>query len=288
MNYHCVVLFSGGLDSTIALALANRMFGKDRVLPLYVDLGHPYAEAERNAIARVSHELDLQPTRFIKLGLLREEYGNMPTPTEQVIHGRNLILASIAASFGSHVWLAALEEEMHEYMFDKSKTFFYHADVLLSYTFQSARQATTLKTPFAKHSKVSVVEIAVSTLGIPLKVLALTSSCYDAGAFGEQCGACSTCFKRWVAFAANGYVAESYKHVPWTSEAGKLLRTQYLEAMNSEDFSHFSKERIRLTALAALRSYLDRDLLLNSELSPSVIKKVLADDFTGADRDVAE
>jgi 7-cyano-7-deazaguanine synthase in queuosine biosynthesis len=234
-----IVLTSGGLDSMIAHYYAVKQ-GFEDIEALWVDLGHPYAAKERVAIGELPYEV-----RILECKTLQDGLGNMPTLQDQIIHGRNLLLVTIAASVGAdRVWLSALDGEMHAFMPDKTHEFFYLASGLLSFVFKTRTQRILVETPFESMSKTEIVRWALEN-GVSKEALLKTSSCYHPDFF--SCGACGTCFKRWVAFQNNGIEDDSYFVNPWSSDYAEEQIGTLLDALSRGDFSHYNLKRIEET-----------------------------------------
>ena len=229
------ICFSGGLDSMIMYHYAIAA-GKDPVC-IYVDLGHPYAHKEREAMARDSkwmpkvEILDLS-TLF---PLIEKRMSN------QIIPSRNVLLSVIGGMFSPEVWLGALDGEQLGKEHDKSPRFFEDTSKLLSFTNEFFQPETKIVAPFAKLSKSETLQWAL-WYGIPLDELLATSSCYD-GTEGK-CGRCLTCVKRRLAFLANDIDEPGYP-IP-------LLESPYMQELMREipladaakDYSRFTPKRI--------------------------------------------
>lgn len=87
----CVVLFSGGWDSTYCLELAARR-KEEGITPLFFDCGQPYAEQEREAVLDITNYVQMRSRLVcvdIKPGLAMQPNGCFPA--------RNRILLSLAA-----------------------------------------------------------------------------------------------------------------------------------------------------------------------------------------------
>jgi 7-cyano-7-deazaguanine synthase len=234
-----VVLLSGGLDSTIAFILSKKQ--EKPVVGLYVDLGQPYASKEEAAVRKIADRYG--DVVFLKVPVVCPENNNVPTIHNQIIDGRNLTLAALAANYGDEIWLSALKGEMHDFMADKSPAFFIKTGEALT---QAYGRRIVFKTPFAYMTKAEIIKYALSK-GIPLEVLQNTSTCYSEDL--HNCGECSTCFKRWVAFRLND-IDEPFKVDPRSSDFGSKYLLDLKIAVSQRDFSHYSKERIRETFLA--------------------------------------
>lgn len=191
------IMTSGGLDSLVAYYAAKRRYPNWNIVPIWVNLGQPYADKERESVLRLPYAdevvmFDLQVCRSKKY------FYKMPTVTEQILTGRNMLLANIGANFGNKIWINALKGELSSYMVDKNHTFFAMSTACLSYTYGND---VTVETPFLHTTKAGVVKLGLE-LGLTVDQLSQTSSCYDEKL--ERCGVCRTCFKRKVAMVLNG------------------------------------------------------------------------------------
>jgi 7-cyano-7-deazaguanine synthase len=211
-----VVLFSGGLDSAVLLALQRAR--DDVVWPVHVRSGLAWEEAEAHAIGRL---LDAAPFagRIGRLATIavdmRDVYpadhwavtGTPPaydTPDEDVyLDGRNIILLSkaavLAARLGaSRVALGPLQGNPFP---DATPQFFeaFGRGLSLGLDYPLA-----LETPLAHLHKEDVVKLGLE-LGVPL---ALTLSCMSPRG-GIHCNRCSKCRERRDAFRAAGVTDET-------------------------------------------------------------------------------
>lgn len=232
-----VILMSGGLDSYISYYYA-RAHGINSIMPLWFDINQPYKYKEQAAIEAFDF-----PVTKMHLDLIRPEFDNIPTIHNQIIPGRNMIFATIAASFGNLIWMCALEGEMHKYMVDKNDTFFSLASGVLSYTFD---KKVSIETPFSKLTKTEIVKWALKN-GLTKEQLSKTSTCYHPT---EQfCGECGTCFKRNIAMSLNG-IHEPYKVNPFESAWGVDYMKKIVKAIAHKDYTHYSKNRLTETFAA--------------------------------------
>lgn len=214
------VLVSGGVDSTIAYWLAKKN-GHD-VYPLFVDLGHPYAAKERVAVQQLIPEVTIVSSQYA-VGVLRNE----PTVDKQEIYARNLLLATFGAQLAPTVWLSALETETTPLsVADKQPRFFEDTSRLLTFLMRHKHGAEiSVTSPFLNQTKTDVVAIGLS-LGLE-QLITQTTSCYEGSS--HSCGACSTCFKRYVAFT-NNHLTDVWESDPRENEYGK----QVITAMQKE------------------------------------------------------
>jgi len=223
-----VILFSGGLDSVIAYYYALHFFDEKNVLGLFVDIGQPYASFEKESVltAKTLTNMNIQLLDFPFIA--HPNYlNNVPTPTNQVIPGRNMTLATIAANFGTTIWINALFGELKEEMVDKNFKFFKEASEVLSYTFN---YKIIVESPFWNFTKTYIVSLA-KQLGIHDDVLKATCSCYNPiynKGIRYFCGDCLTCFKRKVSMVNNN-IEENYVKDPFKSWYAKSVYDRRFE-----------------------------------------------------------
>lgn len=203
------VLFSGGLDSAVLLALEGR--DHDRVWPIHVRAGLAWEAAEARAMARLLQAPPfagrIEPLTTLTVDM-RDVYpashwaveGRPPaynTPDEDVyLEGRNVVLTSKAA-----VWCArrgvsrlALGPLAGNPFPDATPEFFEAMSRALSLGLGSP---ITLAAPLAGFHKEDVIKLGLE-LGVPLE---LTLSCMNPGDDDRPCGRCSKCRERDDAFS---------------------------------------------------------------------------------------
>lgn len=199
-----VVLLSGGMDSTTALAWARRP-----VLALSVDYGQRHVRELRAAAAvahhyGVRHEiLDLTGWgRLLKGSSLTdptvavpEGHYAAPTMAATVVPNRNatMLMAAVgvAESIGAEQVVAAVHSGDHAVYADCRPEFIEAAT-------RTAQVATDGKVrvyaPFVHISKTDIARVGAA-LEAPLH---LSWSCYQGGE--RHCGRCGTCYERREAF----------------------------------------------------------------------------------------
>jgi 7-cyano-7-deazaguanine synthase len=204
------VLFSGGLDSAVLLALERR--DHDRVWPIHVRAGLAWEAAEARAIVRLLAAAPfagrIEPLTTLTVDM-RDVYpashwaveGRPPaydTPDEDVyLEGRNVVLTSKAA-----VWCArrgvsriALGPLAGNPFPDATPEFFESMSRALSLGLGAP---ITLAAPLSGLHKEEVIRLGLE-LGVPLE---LTLSCMNPTEGDQPCVRCSKCRERDDAFTA--------------------------------------------------------------------------------------
>jgi 7-cyano-7-deazaguanine synthase in queuosine biosynthesis len=142
------IMYSGGLDSFISYHYALKQGFSP--LCLFVDMGHPYAEKEWNAIMSIPEDIR-PPVEKLKMTdlytLISSRLHN------QIIPSRNVMLATIGAMFSPRVWINALDGEQNGKEHDKSERYFEDTSKLLSFTNEAFQTETIIESPFANMSK---------------------------------------------------------------------------------------------------------------------------------------
>lgn len=230
-----VICYSGGMDSVIAYwySIKELKFDPADVILLNFDIGSNYSLKEKKA----RENLGL-PFISMSIPLISEDLGNATTKDSYIIPGRNLIFATIASTFGSTVWIVGVKYEDHPLMFDKNEGFYRTASLACSQAFGSR---TVVESPFQTWTKTEMIEWAMRN-GLKDQ-LYHTVSCYHDTS--KRCGDCGLCFKRAVAMSAAGYdERKEYDVDPFKSQTAMRFVSLYKEAVSTNDFSHYQKERI--------------------------------------------
>ena len=217
-----LVLSSGGVDSTTALALAVSRYGKDNVIALSVSYGQKH-DKEIQAAKAVSAFygveqlfLDLSKIfQYSNCSLLQQSTEEIPEesyakqiektegekPVSTYVPFRNGLFLSSAASI-------ALSKDCRVILYgahaDDSAGFAYpdcspvFNDAMNQAIFEGSGHQLKVEAPFVNMTKAEVVKMGLD-LNAPYE---LTWSCYEGK--DEPCGKCGTCIDRAAAFAANG------------------------------------------------------------------------------------
>jgi 7-cyano-7-deazaguanine synthase len=203
------VLFSGGLDSAVLLAMERR--DHDVVWPVYVRVGLAWEATEikaaRHVLAAPPFSDRIQPLVTLDADI-RDVYppshwalnGRPPaydTPDEDVyLEGRNIVLIAKASLFCARAGAdrLALGPLAGNPFPDATPQFF---DAMARAMSLGLARPLTIAAPLAHMHKHDVVALG-RELGVPLE---LTLSCMNPGASGRPCGRCSKCRERDDAFA---------------------------------------------------------------------------------------
>ncbi len=232
------IMYSGGLDSFIAwhYALKNG-FTPDAI---FVDMGQSNATKEWAAIQSLSDTDDFPLVKYLAMPELVPMFESRMS--NQIIPSRNLFLATIGSMFNQRVWINALDGEQNGKEHDKSHRFFRDSTDLLSFTNSFFQESTVVETPFGHLSKAETIKWALNN-GITKELLFKTNSCYNSNE--DKCGECLTCYKRKIAFLVNGIDEKGYNQDPLISEYAKEVDVEIRSARRNEDYSRFTKKRIK-------------------------------------------
>lgn len=209
----CVVLASGGVDSTTAIVL-RRSLG-DEVLAVSVDYGQRHRR-EIEAAAEVARHYEIEHIVVDLAGLAAVLSGSALTdPTVEVPDGhytapvmaatvvpnRNAILANVAVGVAVARKAAAVVLGVHagdHPIYPDCRPEFVDALNTCVQVATAGYHTPTIEAPFLYWDKAQIVKQG-ARLGAPLH---LTWSCYRGGAL--HCGRCGTCVERAAAFAEVG------------------------------------------------------------------------------------
>lgn len=219
---NALVLSSGGVDSTTALALAIDRYGKDHVLALSVSYGQKH-DKELQAARAVARHYGVEQL-FLDLGLifqysncslLRQSTEEIPeesyarqiektggkVPVSTYVPFRNGLFLSAAASIALSrecgvIYYGAHADDAAGSAYPDCSPMFNEA--MNQAIWEGSGRQLRIEAPFVRKTKAEIVSMGLS-LGVPYE---LTWSCYEGGE--TPCGKCGTCIDRAAAFAANG------------------------------------------------------------------------------------
>lgn len=217
-----LVLSSGGVDSTTALALAVSRYGKDNVIALSVSYGQKH-DKEIQATKAVSAFygveqlfLDLSKIfQYSNCSLLQQSTEEIPEesyarqiektegekPVSTYVPFRNGQFLSSAASIAlskdcSVILYGAHADDSAGFAYPDCSPMF--NDAMNQAIFEGSGHQLKVEAPFVNMTKAEVVKMGLE-LNAPYE---LTWSCYEGK--DVPCGKCGTCIDRAAAFAANG------------------------------------------------------------------------------------
>lgn len=217
-----LVLSSGGVDSTTALALAIEKYGKENVVALSVSYGQKHDKELRAAKAVAEYYgveqlfLDLSLIfQYSNCSLLQQSDQEIPeesyaqqiektggtTPVSTYVPFRNGLFLSAAASVALSMECSVIYYGVHAddaagaaYP-DCSQAFH---DAMNQAIYEGSGKQLRIEAPFVGKTKADIVALGLK-YHAPYQ---LTWSCYEGKE--EPCGKCGTCIDRAKAFAANG------------------------------------------------------------------------------------
>lgn len=200
-----VVVHSGGMDSSLCLALAVEEYGADRVLSLSFDYGQRHHDELARA-ARISAHLGAAHV-VLPLDCLNQITSNALTrpgraigknadgTPNTLVAGRNGLMARIAAihahSLGAEcVYLGVMElEGANSGYRDCSRGYMDLVQSALRLDFNDP--GFEIRTPLVRMTKAQTLELGFK-LGVLPFLLEETITCYE-GKPHEGCGACPAC-----------------------------------------------------------------------------------------------
>lgn len=217
-----MVLSSGGVDSTTALALAVDKFGKENVIALSISYGQKHDKEIRSAINvaefyGVEHLfLDLAKIfQYSDCSLLKQSDEAIPQrsyaeqidatkgekPVSTYVPFRNGLFLSSAASIAlskecSLIYYGAHADDAAGFAYPDCSPEF--VESMNKAIWEGSGHQVKLEAPFVNMAKKDIVKLGLS-LKVPYE---LTWSCYEGG--DRPCGHCGTCIDRQAAFEANG------------------------------------------------------------------------------------
>lgn len=215
----CVVILSGGMDSTIAMRIAVEKYGKENVSALTFNYGQKQSvEIEKaktsTTLLGVKHKvIDASFLKDISQGFSANVDANIEMPTIKDVLGdprpptyvpnRNMILMSIAAAYaevnGVDTIITGLQATDEYNYHDTTKRWTEKVNDLLS---ENRIIKIKLTAPFVSLSKKDEISI-LNELDGNVDFLHNTLTCYNP-TDGLSCGVCPSCAERIKAFMSLG------------------------------------------------------------------------------------
>ncbi len=216
-----VVLSSGGIDSTTAMAIA-RSEGKD-IYSLSFRYGQRHS-IELNAAVKIAKALGAKAHKIIDIDL--RQFGNsaltdeIPVPKHKILNGikkdevpityvpaRNTIFLSYAMAWAEvlkatsiYIGVTAVDYSGYPDCRPKFIKAFEKMANLATKTGITKETILKIETPLIHLSKAGIIKTGIQ-LGVDYS---LTISCYDPDDKGRSCGFCDSCLHRKKGFAGAG------------------------------------------------------------------------------------
>lgn len=216
-----VLLFSGGIDSFVAWFFLNQP------QTVYFNTGSRYAAQEQRVV------LSILPDTIIdkSLDFSQREQESAYIPF------RNLLFAAQAVKYADTIYIAGLMDDVAS---DKNEAIFKEFSMLLSKL--EGREINVLS-PFWHMSKSDVVGWFLQHHSDKKDWLLETVSCYS-GSSG-YCGACASCFRKWVAFRHNGIELDFYDEAILEMYYQRAKEGKYINERNNTIIYEIEKYRNR-------------------------------------------
>lgn len=210
-----LVVLSGGMDSTTALAQSIARFGHEEVSTLTFNYGSKHNSKENRAALHIACRYKV-PNKLVHLPFINELFksdllqtgGAIPeghyeqeNMKKTVVPFRNGIMLSIAAGYAESIEAENLILGNHagdHAVYPDCRDAF--TDPMGLAIFHGTWKNIMLLRPFERLSKADIVRVGVN-LNIPYD---LTWSCYKG--LDKHCGVCGTCVERLEAFDLVGEV----------------------------------------------------------------------------------
>ena len=203
----CVVLHSGGMDSTTLLYECVNTYGPERVVSLGVDYGQRHGRMELTCAMHLAENILKVPRRVLDLSMLANLLPgsaltdrSVPVPKGHyedesmkatVVPNRNMILLSLAAAVAiandySHIAYAAHAGD-HAIYPDCRPAFLERMEYALEVCHYTP---VRIAAPYMRWSKGQIADRG-NRLGVPWEN---TWTCYEGGSL--HCGKCGACTER--------------------------------------------------------------------------------------------
>ena len=221
MQKSALVIHSGGMDSSLCLALAIQEFQKENVLSLSFSYSQRHQESELTQAAIICREWGVDHQVLVQDSLprithnaltdhtLAIEAGNAKEPNTLVV-GRNGLMARLGAIYAHHlgahcIYMGIMEREGANSGYrDCSRAYMDLKQQILR--LDLADPTFEIRTPLVYMTKYETMQLA-EQLGVLKYLLSHTITCY-AGLPGYGCGVCPACGLR------NEGVADYQKNYP--------------------------------------------------------------------------
>ena len=212
----CVVILSGGMDSTISMKLAVKKYGSENVSALTFDygqkqrieiekakqstklLGVMHKVVDASFLGDISQGFSANVDKNIDMPTIKEVLGDATPKT--YVPNRNMILLSIAAAYAEtrnvETLITGLQVHDEYGYWDTTARFVNKLNDLMS---ENRKIKIKVVAPFVTLSKIEELTL-LKELDGNVDFLANTLTCYNPNDKGESCGKCPSCSERINAF----------------------------------------------------------------------------------------
>lgn len=229
----CVIILSGGLDSTIAMRIAVEKYGAENVSALTFFYGQRQAVEIEKAkestsklgvrhkvidatfLGDIAQGFSANVDRSIQMPTIKDILGD-PQPVTY-LPNRNMIFLSIAAAYaevnGVEYVITGLQATDEYGYWDTTARF---VNKINEVTAENRKIKIKFIAPFVELSKSDEIKI-LNELDGNIDLLEHTLTCYDPNEEGESCGVCGSCSERIRGMIKNG-LKDPIKYsrdIPW-------------------------------------------------------------------------
>lgn len=206
-----VILNSGGMDSALMMYYLRRSVGAENLLSVFVSVKQKYEKKESCSAANLASRMGIEHVRMQGGHIANFEHSS------GIIPFRNAELILNAAQYGDDLYIGVLKDEVNS---DKSEEFLSAMvrvlDISHTAQYWTNGRKFRIHTPLKNATKTHHLADVYAN-GSQKEWLAIlnTVSCYSDTR--THCGACPSCFKRWVALATvtGKLQVEEYAKEPW-------------------------------------------------------------------------
>lgn len=224
-----ILLYSGGMDSY----LIDKLWNPD--IKVYIDINTKYSA---NEIKRLPEDVDI--IQF-PLGKYERE--------DSIIPLRNLYFCMVICNEYEGDLEICLGATAGDRVLDKSQKFADKTSDILTYLYNPQHwnpdgRIIKINVDFKKYTKTQLLEKYISQGGDINKAWESSFSCYNPQN-EEECWSCKPCFRKFIAFALNGYNASN--HV--ADNALRYIRSEILPLIEKGDYGRLDEEEEILKVL---------------------------------------
>lgn len=233
-----IILYSGGLDSTILKIWADNHYPDYEIKCIYYDYGNPVCQSE---ILHLPEYVEVRKVDWfnnsidqLKIKKSEKQKGAIYIP------GRNLVFATLAATqeLPDLIFMGGLFDEAHLYATDKSKIFIDKFNDIIKYVLSPFKDSVVLKFPFVdeKMIKIDVIKYGISN-GLSENDFNKMFSCYNFSLNGKQCGHCHQCFRLFLYLYNYNFNVNFLEKPFFNSDFAWIYLNQSLEKIENGNYN---------------------------------------------------